>query len=180
MNGKERTGAAGVRRLMRKTALLVLVCLTVFAGAGCGFWRMTMGDPYTGNWIGVVKLPVVGRSLTRLDIQPVPGNDSRYRIRIRADRYKSAGTDAEGRKVFVWQKGDSAEFEGQVGSDELRIPSTLDMSLVVGKITGTLELPDGTVVRQDTGKEYEELRKEMADSLREKYPGCRIDNGASS
>ena len=154
------------------------LCLIVLLGVtGCGFLKAIMGDPFAGNWIGVVKMPGMGKSLLRVKIEPE--DNERYRVRATAENYqlkREEGNKHLSEKRFVWQTGAEIRFTGQLESDTLHLDRMMQLSLRLSKITGTLHLPDGTEIHKDTGKDYPVLKEELRKITETEHPGAKFED----
>ena len=54
---------------MKKIMNWLVVCLLLVMGVtGCGFFKTVVEDPFIGNWIGLVKVPGMGKALLQVNI----------------------------------------------------------------------------------------------------------------
>lgn len=74
--------------------------------------------------------------------------------------------------IYQWQRGASLRFTGSLEDDSLNLDSLVEITFLAGKVTGTIRLKDGTVLRQDTGREKEGLKRELAETIRKEHPGA--------
>ncbi|MBM6985377.1 MAG: hypothetical protein I3I94_04570 [Acidaminococcaceae bacterium] len=154
-------------KLRRWPALLAVLFVSAVL-VGCSLLRAVQ-DPFAGKWIGIVKVPLMGRSVVQADIRPVEGEKGRYHVAMAAEQYVLSEADPD---VYLWQRGASLRFTGSLDGDELNLDSLMKITFLAGKVTGTVRLKDGTVLRQDTGKEKEGLRQEMEEAIRKEHPGA--------
>ncbi|MGI6263234.1 MAG: hypothetical protein ACOYKB_05205 [Succiniclasticum sp.] len=153
---------------MRKwLALLVSLCLLTVL-AGCSLFGPPP-DPFAGKWIGLVKVPMLGRSVVQADIVPLKGEKGRYHVALAAEHYVP---DGPGSTTYVWEPGASLKFDGNLDGDELQVNSFVKLSFLVGKATGTIRLHDGTVLYKDTGEQKKDLKKQLAEEIRKEVPGA--------
>ena len=72
---------------MKKVCKWTVVCLIVLlVVAGCGFLKAITGDPFAGDWIGIVKIPGMGKSVLRVKIEPE--DSDRYQVHATAENYQ--------------------------------------------------------------------------------------------
>lgn len=163
---------------MKKLFLRISVCMIVVLGiTGCGFLKALTEDPFVGNWIGIVKVPGMGKSLLRVRIEPE--ENERYRVLAIAENYqrkKEKGNESHTDKVFVWQVGAEMRFLGQLESDTLYLNRMMQLSLRLSKVTGSLRFPDGTEIHRDTGKEYPVLKEELRKLMEAEHPGAILED----
>ena len=163
---------------MKKFFLWISVCLIVVLGiTGCGFLKTLTEDPFVGNWIGIVKVPGMGKSLLRVTIEPE--ENERYRVLAIAENYqrkKEKGNEPHTDKVFVWQVGAEMRFVGQLESDTLYLNRMMQLSLRLSKVTGSLRFPDGTEIHRDTGKEFPVLKEELRKLMEAEHPGAILED----
>ena len=163
---------------MKKLFLRISVCLIVVLGiTGCGFLKAVTEDPFVGNWIGIVKIPGMGKSLLRVKIEPE--ENERYRVLAIAENYqrkKENSNEPHTDKVFVWQVGAEMRFTGQLESDTLHLNRMMQLSLRLSKVTGSLRFPDGTEIHRDTGKEYLALKEELRKLMEAEHPGAILED----
>ena len=154
------------------------LCLIVLLGVtGCGFLKAITGDPFAGDWIGIVKIPGMGNSVLRVKIEPE--ENERYRVRATAENYQQKQEEEDKRqpeKRFVWQTGAEMRFTGQLESDTLHLDRLMQLSLRLSRITGTLRFPDGTEIHKDTGKEYPMLKEELRNMTETEHPGAIFED----
>lgn len=154
------------------------LCLIVLLGVtGCGFLKAITGDPFAGDWIGIVKIPGMGNSVLRVKIEPE--ENERYRVRATAENYRQIQEEEDKRrheKRFVWQTGAEMRFTGQLESDTLHLDRLMQLSLRLSRITGTLRFPDGTEIHKDTGKEYPMLKEELRKMTEAEHPGAKFED----
>ncbi len=163
---------------MKKLCKWTVLCLIVLLGvAGCGVLKAITGDPFAGDWIGIVKIPGMGKSVLRVSIEPE--DYERYRVRATAENYQQKREEVEKHqteKRFVWRTGAEMRFTGQLESDTLHLNRMMQLSLRLGKITGTLHLPDGTEIHKDTGKDYPVLKEELRKMTETEHPGAIFED----
>ena len=161
---------------MKKFFLWIAVCMIVVLGiAGCGFLKAFTEDPFAGNWIGIVKVPGMGKSLLRVKIEPEENKN--YRVHAIAENYqRKKENEPHTEKVFVWQTGAEMRFVGQLESDTLHLNRMMQLSLRLSKVTGSLRFPDGTEIRKDTGKEYPVLKEELRKMMETEHPGAKLED----
>ncbi len=154
------------------------LCLIVLLGVtGCGFLKAITEDPFVGNWIGIVNIPGMGNSVLRVKIEPE--ENERYRVRAIAENYQQKREEEENHqaeKRFVWRTGAEMRFNGQLESNTLHLNRMMQLSLRLGKITGTLRFPDGTEIHKDTGKEYPVLKEELRKMTETEHPGAKFED----
>lgn len=154
------------------------LCLIVLLGVtGCGFLKAITEDPFVGNWIGIVNIPGMGKSVLRVKIEPE--ENERYRVRAIAENYQQKREEEENHqaeKRFVWRTGAEMRFNGQLESNTLHLNRMMQLSLRLGKITGTLRFPDGTEIHKDTGKEYPVLKEELRKMTETEHPGAKFED----
>ena len=163
---------------MKKFFQWLSVCMIVVIGfTGCGFLKALTEDPFVGNWIGIVKVPGMGKSLLRVKIEPE--ENERYQVYAIAENYqrkKEEKGKPQTEKVFVWQTGAEMHFTGQLESDTLYLNRMMQLSLTLSKVTGTLRFPDGTEIHKDTGKEYPALKEEIRKITETEHPGAKLED----
>ena len=72
---------------MKKIVNWLAVCLLLVMGVtGCGFFKTIVEDPFIGNWIGLVKVPGMGKALLRVNIEPA--DNERYRVHATAENFQ--------------------------------------------------------------------------------------------
>lgn len=154
------------------------LCLIVLLGvSGCGFLKAITGDPFAGDWIGIVKIPGMGKSVLRVKIEPE--ENERYRVRATAENYRQKQEEEDKRqpeKRFVWQTGAEMRFTGQLESDTLHLDRLMQLSLRLSRITGTLRFSDGTEIHKDTGKDYPVLKEELRKMTETEHPGAIFED----
>ena len=153
---------------LRRWPVLLAVFFVLAVLTGCSLLQAVQ-DPFAGKWIGIVKVPLMGRSVVQADIRPVEGEKGRYHVDMAAEQYVPSEADPN---VYLWQRGAALKFTGNLDGDELNLNSMVKVTFVAGKVTGTIRLKDGTVLHQDTGKEKEGLTQEMAEDIRKEHPGA--------
>ena len=162
---------------MKRIVNWLAVCLLLVMGvAGCGFFKTIVEDPFIGNWIGLVKVPGMGKALLRVNIEPA--DNERYRVHATAENFqlkKEKGQPVPKEKVFVWQRGAEMSFTGQLENDTLQLNRMMQLSLILSKATGRLHFPDGTEISRDTGKEYPVMKEELRKLVQEKYPDASFE-----
>ena len=162
---------------MKKIINWLAVCLILVMGVtGCSFFKTVTEDPFVGNWIGLVKVPGMGKSLLRVNIEPA--DNERYRVYATAENFqlkKEEAPPVSPKKVFVWQMGAEMSFTGQLESDRLELNRMMQLSLILSKATGRLHFPDGTEISRDTGKEYPVMKEELRKLVLEKYPDASFE-----
>ena len=163
---------------MKKVCKWTVVCLIVLlVVAGCGFLKAITGDSFAGDWIGIVKIPGMGKSVLRVKIEPE--DSDRYQVHATAENYqqkREEGDKNQSEKRFVWQTGAEMRFNGQLESDTLHLNRMMQLSLRLSKITGTLRFPDGTEIHKDTGKEYPVLKEELRKMTEAEHPGAKFED----
>lgn len=162
---------------MKNSIKWLVLCLLIVVGiSGCGFLKTVVEDPFAGNWIGIVKVPGMGKSLLRVTIEPE--EKERYSVRATAENYqrKKTGESASDKTVFVWQPGAELRFTGQLESDTLQLNRMMHLSLMLSKVTGKLQFPDGTEISRDTGKEYPVLKEELRKKVQEEFPEATFED----
>lgn len=165
------------RELVKKIMNWLVVCLLLVMGVtGCGFFKTVVEDPFIGNWIGLVKVPGMGKALLRVNIEPA--DNERYRVHATAENFqlkKEKGQPVPKEKVFVWQRGAEMSLTGQLENDTLQLNRMMQLSLILSKATGRLHFPDGTEISRDTGKEYPVMKEELRKLMQEKYPDASFE-----
>ena len=163
---------------MKKFCKWTVLCLIVLLGVtGCGFLKAITGDPFAGDWIGIAKIPNIGKSLLRVKIEPE--DNERYRVRATAENYQQKQEEGDNRRAekrFVWRTGAELRFIGQLESDTLHLNKMMQLYLRLGRITDTLCLPDGTEIHKDTGKEYPALKEELRKMTEAEHPGAVFED----
>ena len=151
---------------MKKIVNWLAVCLLLVMGVtGCGFFKTVVEDPFVGNWIGLVRVPGMGKALLRVNIEPA--DNDRYRVHATAENFqlkKEEGKPVSPKKVFIWQMNDT-----------LQLNRMMQLSLILSKATGRLHFPDGTEISRDTGKEYPVMKEELRKLMQEKYPDASFE-----
>lgn len=72
---------------MKKIVNWLAVCLLLVMGVtGCGFFKTIVEDPFIGNWIGLVKVPGMGKALLRVNIEPA--DNERYHVHATAENFQ--------------------------------------------------------------------------------------------
>jgi hypothetical protein len=162
---------------VKKIVNWLVVCLLFVMGVtGCGFFKTVVEDPFIGNWIGLVKVPGMGKALLRVNIEPA--DNERYHVHATAENFqlkKEKGQPVPKEKVFVWQRGAEMSFTGQLENDTLQLNRMMQLSLILSKATGRLHFPDGTEISRDTGKEYPVMKEELRKLVQEKYPDASFE-----
>ena len=163
---------------MKKIVNWIAVCLLLVMGvAGCGFFKTIVEDPFIGNWIGLVKVPGMGKALLRVNIESA--DNERYHVHATAENFQpkkeEEGKPVSPKKVFIWQRGAEMSFTGQLENDTLQLNRMMQLSLILSKATGRLHFPDGTEISRDTGKEYPVIKEELRKLVQEQYPDAGFE-----
>ena len=161
---------------IRRWPVLLAVLFLLAVLTGCFLWH-AVRDPFAGQWIGIVKVPLMGRSVVQADIRPVEGKKGRYDVAMTAEQYVPTEADPH---IYQWQRGASLRFTGSREDDSLNLDSLVEITFLAGKVTGTIRLKDGTVLRQDTGREKEGLKRELAETIRKEHPGAVFRDAPSA
>ena len=108
---------------MKKIVNWIAVCLLLVMGVtGCGFFKTVVEDPFIGNWIGLVKVPGMGKALLRVNIESA--DNERYHVHATAENFqpkKEEGKPVSPKKEFIWQRGAEMSFTGQLENDTLQL-----------------------------------------------------------
>ena len=95
---------------IRRWPVLLAVLFLLAVLTGCFLWH-AVRDPFAGQWIGIVKVPLMGRSVVQADIRPVEGKKGRYDVAMTAEQYVPTEADPH---IYQWQRG--ASLEGRDGA----------------------------------------------------------------
>ena len=102
---------------MKKIVNWLAVCLLLIMGVtGCGFFKTIVEDPFIGNWIGLVKVPGMGKALLRVNIESA--DNERYHVHATAENFqpkKEEGKPVSPQKSVHLAEGSGNEFYGTAG-----------------------------------------------------------------
>ena len=161
---------------MNKKHLIWLVGILCVAGAVAAFLLPQFTKNFTGDFVGPAKVPGTGWSVLRLHIEK-HGDD--FDVTARADHYRRVdNADFTGNlnqpHEYRWDDTLSASYRARMVGNDLVLDQTMGFILSAGKLTGTLVMPDGTLFKKDTPENYQALKKELTERLRQREPEAII------
>ena len=161
---------------MNKKHLIWLAGILCVAGAVAAFLLPQFTKNFTGNFVGPAKVPGTGWSVLRLHIEK-HGDD--FDVTARADHYRRVdNADFTGNlnqpHEYRWDDTLSASYRARMVGNDLVLDQTMGFILSAGKLTGTLVMPDGTLFKKDTPENYQALKKELTERLRQREPEAII------